>query len=200
MFNSRSILLLLLVLTISVISVSCTLCNDGYKQYRLEKGIAHFSFEYPCSYDKSGSEINNDDGFTHIMLQGPYHKDVEDFTLISIFVIDSDDPDFLKPERRLNNAISLYETFLDYRLIERSSVNVAGIEGQQILYFYNKERPEIGDAGYIPGAGPAPTIARDIYFSDEGYLWNITIFSNESTAKADMADFEHMLETFTILN
>ena len=198
MFKFTQCFLSFLLIISGVISVSCTPCNDGYKQYHIEKGIVNFSFDYPCSYDEVGLEV--DDDFTLITLNGPYHKDLEDFTLISIFVVDSDDPDFLKPERRLNNAISLYETFLDYRLIERSSVNVAGIEGQQILYFYNKERPEIGDAGYIPGAGPAPTIAREIYFIDKGRLWNITIFSNDSTSEADMADFEHMLETFTILN
>lgn len=176
-------------------------CDPGdYDKYTLKKGIAHFSFEYPCSYDRYGSEINEDDCFTLISIRGPYHKSVEDRTWLRVFVLISEDPGFLDPERALKQDVSHNEKLLDYRLIERSSVNVAGIEGQQIIYFYNRERPGSLDPGFIPGVGPAPTIAREIYFCDEGRIWDLQFHSNESTAEADMADFEHMLETFTILN
>jgi hypothetical protein len=172
-------------------------CLGDYNHFTIKRGIAHFSFEYPCNYDRGHFEV--DDDYTLISIHGPYHKSVEDFTLISISVIASDDPDFLNPERALDRDISHVENYLDYRLLERSVINVAGKQGQQIVYFYNKVRPDIGHAGYIPGVGPAPTIAHQIRFSDEGRIWHIQIDSNESTAEADMADLEHLLETFEIL-
>jgi hypothetical protein len=194
---SRWLYAVVVFLIAALIVTEGCFCLGDYDTFSLKRGIAHFSFEYPCGYKKSPIDIT--DGYTDIFLRGPYHKSIEDFTWFSIWVQTSDDPDFLDPEAALNRAISRIKNYLDYRLIERSVINVAGIEGQQIIYFHNAVRPALGQAGYIPGVGPAPTIERKIYFSDEGRIWNIDFNSNESTAEADMADFEHLLKTFTIL-
>ena len=191
-------ILLVIMLLAALMAVEGCFCLGDYNEYTIERGIAHFSFEYPCEYKKGHVDIN--DGYTDLFIAGPYDKNIEDHTRFSVWVQTSDDPDFLDPEAALNRTFSIIENYPDYRLLERSVVNIAGIEGQQIVYFYNSPRPSIGEFGYIPGAGPAPTIARYICFSDEGRIWNISFRSNESTAEADKAHFEHILETFQILS
>jgi len=41
---------------------------------------------------------------------------------------------------------------------------------------------------------------REVYFDYNGLIWRIDIRSDSTTAEEDKADFEHVLQTFKILN
>ncbi len=184
------------VLFILTITGGCLHFSD-YVSFRDDKGLAHFSFEHPRSY--SAAILNSGSDYVAISLQGPYNKDVEDRTIISLLVTTPGDG-----IRDLNSAvqfsISLASKEPGYKLIAQSSVMIAGEKGQQIIYFYMRTRPSIGEPGYIPGLGPAPTIIREVLFERNSLIWSIRMNSNEATYSSDDIYFEHLLETFKILD
>jgi hypothetical protein len=187
--------LLLIILIVPVIQ-GCISQGD-YKSLVIKKGIVHFSFEYSRHFSlvKDISET-----YTHLMFDGPYYKYPRSRTRIDISVYRAGDGILANKETLIQERLRIVSAFPDYTLLARLGVGVAGVEGEQITYFYIDSMPTPGQAGHIPGDVPRPTISRNVYFEHQGLIWEIQMESNESNAEADKADFEHLLQTFEILD
>jgi hypothetical protein len=189
----------LLLLLISLATLSASGCS-GYKTFSLEKGIGHFTFEHPAQYKVEKVEVRNDSLlYTHIILSGPgarLEKGGMDYTFIDVFVDDTRVYS-RSAEDDLESSLASATKLPDYRLLERSAVSVAGVTAQQVVYFYDRG---VRDHPEDPEPEPLPTIMREIYFDHCDLIWSISIRSNEAAAEDARAIFEHILQTFKILD
>ena len=190
---------LMVVMTLLVVSLAPVACaakeQGAYKKLVLREGIAHFSFEYPSTYDEP--TVSPTGRFTSVVsgrkLTGANGND----PVLDIYVTEGGD---LRPDAKtsLEKALNRYETeiFKDFKLIERSSITVLGVRTEQIVYTYSGGYPGTGisDRGI-----PAPFMGREVFFDYNGMVWNITISSLLEESETARADFEHILQTFKIL-
>ena len=91
---------------------------------------------------------------------------------------------------------TLVESWLDFEMRERSTIEIDGVQAEQIVFFYRAVREDIGHG---PGGDPEPTIERALYFDYRGLIWDIRISSNEEVIEEHKVHLEHMLETFQFL-
>jgi hypothetical protein len=86
---NRRILLLIIVAAALLTTATLLLTNcdrSGYKTFTLKRGIGHFWFEYPSSYDIARVEVRNDEEhiYTNVGLNAPYLKEIAGLTSISV--------------------------------------------------------------------------------------------------------------------
>lgn len=197
-------LLMALIGILSLMQLSCanfSSINRGYKTFTLHRGIGHFSFEYPMRFRVAKKEIRNDEElkYTHIIILGPSFEDKQELTEISIFVQNVSEyyPDAIAS---LNRAISsiLPGMTHNFTVIDIFPVTVAGIQGEQFVAWMD----DFHSYGHTPLSGGELIryIMRTVYFDNNGIIWNITMDSHISRAEAEGADFEHILQTFKVLD
>jgi hypothetical protein len=79
----------------------------------------------------------------------------------------------------------------NFQLVDRSTVEVAGITAQQATYYAS---------GPLLFKGAPGRLIRTIYFDHGGYVWKMESFSEEVSISETVAeDFEYVLSTFRIL-
>lgn len=190
----------------AVVMIIFALLLSGCKQYDIVKtsgeyhtfvmkgGLAKFSFEYPSTYELADINSNRDGG-NDVTLYGPYVQSAEE-TCITIHVG--------KPEDGQAGYLCYLEDFLrfeasspEFKLLERFGVTVAGNPGEEVVCSYLNYR---GNEAMAKGIPPAPFVDRQVMFNHDGLVWDIFMKGLESTAEADKAIFEHLLETFKILD
>ena len=76
-----------------------------------------------------------------------------------------------------------------FKILERSSMKVSGIDGQQIAYSWTS-----------PSFEPEVVVTREVYFDTKGLIWHLSLDSSETRAETAKADFEHMLGMFKIVD
>jgi len=80
--------------------------------------------------------------------------------------------------------------------LECSTITVAGALDEMIVYSHESE--------LIPEAPSSSLevmkVTRVVYFDYNDLIWKIEIDSDEDRAEEAEADFEHLLETFQILD
>jgi hypothetical protein len=81
-------------------------------------------------------------------------------------------------------------------ILERTTININGISGELVVYS--------SKVGLIPEAplesSEIVRINRTVCFDYGGLIWIIIIESDEDKADQAKADFEHILQTFKILD
>jgi hypothetical protein len=191
----RGLLLILLLASLMVILPGC----GGYREFIFREDNAHFSFEYPASYSKPYVDMT---GLPELV-SGETHRLIQDGEKVSVFSVMGFV--ILNPEYYSTNVSALLEkdlreyesgfNYLEFKLLERSQISVSGIQGEQII-FSHMWKPE----GYIGQKGePYPWRGRTVYFYSNGAIWEYYLDSPLSTADQANADFEHILQTFKIL-
>lgn len=177
-------------------------CNsadvNSYKTYVMDQGLVHFSLEYPANYmvdyveyAESSSDKSRSSAIFSIM--GPKDRHVNDYTDVCVVV---DLPDRLMPdakslhERSETNA----ESWKYYELIYKGEMIINGISAYRLDYQNIDILPAIANDG-----GPGIEVMRRVDFDADGRVWTIYMTSPLSAADADKVHFEHILETFEIL-
>ena len=186
-----------IIITVLFTTTGC-LFSD-YRPFTLERGIGHFSLEYPTVYRVAKVEVREDLGYTHIGIRERYIGEDRFSTFIFIYISESDygEPN---PDASLERALELAKDSRDFKLLDRSLVKVSGIPGEQIVYFYNTPPSSYEES---IGIGWKPAITRDVYLAYGKSVWSLSISYQLTTEMADKkyeADFEHILETFQILD
>jgi hypothetical protein len=192
-------LVALLVSVFCVIPCGCdNLDVNSYKTFVLNEGAVHFSLEYRTYYDidylkpaeATGDNIQQSMLFD---LKSPKIKGINDYTYIHVAV---GPPDELIPdaksatERAERNASS----WADYALLNKCETTIDGVPAYRLDYQNRNIVPAIA------GGEPRIEVIRKVNFDAKGYVWMIQVRSDFSTAEADKADFEHILQTFKILD
>jgi hypothetical protein len=198
--KKNSLFCALLILLLSLVLPGCQNRDvNSYKTFTLNEGAVHFSLEYRTYYkidslkpaEATGDLMQQSMFFTLI---SPKIKGVNDYTYIHVVV---DKPDEITPdaksatERAERNASS----WADYKLLDKYETTVDGVLAYRLDYQNRNIVPAIAGV-----SGPSIEVIREVAFDAKGYVWMIQIRSVSSTAEADKADFEHILQTFKILD
>jgi hypothetical protein len=184
-----------LVLITLVLMVSCA-DKTGYKTLTTNKGIGHFSFEYPSKYKVDGYYITKD--YTDIDLSdiGLGEKDSEPIFQVFIFPNDGSNPE---PSHTIKQDIDTATRHADFRLLEQTTVTFSGIQAEQITYTYISA-PDT--SAVIKGIDPWPIFVKEIFFTKAGAVWWLTFAYNQISSEVDLEireDFDQILQTFKFL-
>jgi len=197
---------ILLIIPLIILSVSMN-CSNGYKLLTEDKGIAHFSFEYPADLNEETIRSSMDDYICvfiirRVVKDGWWDKD--------LYVLAEKIP-IQRFEAEIHDAVTMIEKYISdvkdsfevFQVLEKSSVNIGGVSGEQVVYTFDafSRRMPLLDAP-LEGepAGPSLVwIGRLICFDHNGLVWFIKMESTEETDEQTKLDFEHFIETFRIL-
>jgi hypothetical protein len=193
---------LLLILLLALLVVTLLGCNNAeYRTFTFEKGV-NLTFEYPSHYrrdliysyveGKSAGRITFLDrlsskvsiyGFIWVTIRDP--SGVYPYAKTAIEQIASGEYDiYTSGPGELNRDI-----------LERSTIIINGIPAELIVYSH-----KVGFIERLPyESSKIIRINRTVYFDHNGLLWSIAIESDEDKAEQARADFEHLLQTFKIL-
>lgn len=124
----------------------CVFCK--YNTFRMDRGIAHFSFEYPSNYTVTKVEVIDDpkNCSTNIIFDAPDNlllrllgksnlKRWEAPTSIFIFALPIDEDNY-DVDTRMNEWLSLEKSSPEYKLVDRFQVAVAGVTGIEAICSY----------------------------------------------------------------
>jgi len=174
-------------------SYDITRSSNDYKIFTMKEGVAKFTFEYLDKYEL-GSVNKNQTG-TDVFLHGPYVGEAPDFTGVFISVS--------KPEAGqigyryyLEDLIRIDSGQSEFKILERFPVVIDGKSGEEVSFYYMNYRL---NEQLIRGIPPAPFIVRRVMFWHDNLLWWLETRGLESSAESDKADFEHIINTFKIL-
>jgi hypothetical protein len=196
--------IVVMVYALAAIAPGCDSSMEGYRTLNFNK-VAHFSFEYPAHYEKYSAHATVENRTIYVGFRDkvPSKGSTEGFIYIYVEGAGDTYPD---AEAALEDTLSIFVE-PDYydeddeeepkRLLERSTITVAGIPAELIVYSYGYD--------YVRDSPSDPwviliRIAREVYFDYNGLIWKLAIESDEDRADVAEADFEHLLETFQILD
>jgi len=94
-----------------------------------------------------------------------------------------------------NRAERNASTFMDYQLLDKSEFILDGFLAYRLDYMERDITPIARDLDK-----PPIVVYREVRFDANGLLWFIQMRTDSSTAEAEKPDFEHVLETFKILD
>ena len=172
--------------------------GSTYKTFSMTEGIAHFSFEYPSKYEIT--DYYSDNEILTVTLTEPFNKQAKDSTKISVGIVPGNEN---YPQDYINSLIRKRSSDPDFNLQELEQADLF-VSGKQAKLFVYQER-DLGRimAGVYYGTNEDIStlneIIREAIFYYNNLAWVIAIDSDSSTAEVDKADFDHVIQTFKIL-
>lgn len=181
--------------------------EDQFKTMEVNNKIAHFSFEYRTYYSDIDGPWVDDNKYRQITymdilapkknIQAPNPepekagKTVEmKYTPASIGITIGNalNRQFSPAQERISNALQSWSRWDNYKFIDRKSVMVSGIQGEMATYEVD---------GLI---GPKLLYQSDVAFDYGGKEWDIHLEADVSLTDMVKEDFQHVIDTFKILN
>ena len=175
-----------MVLTLVPIATSCDSSMEGYRTLTFNQ-VAHFSFEYPAHYEKYSAHATTEDKAIYI---GFRDKIVPEGRINGFIYIYVEGAGITYPDATAALEYEISQFVEPENLLECSNVTVTGISAELLVYSHEQEGT-IGDINRV---------TRGVYFDYNDLIWSIVIESDEDRADVAQADFEHLLETFQILD
>jgi hypothetical protein len=165
-------------------------CNK-YKIFENTEGFNHFSFACPDRFILD--EINIRETIrgktTNVYFIQSDKEQQQDLLLLQIFILEKTElyPDY---QVRLEYTISHPVNKNNFQLLTREEIMVSNIKGEKIVYFY-----DIGSSKSL-----LEIIGVEVYFSDQEYNWEIKLTSSSENQEVIIDEFNHIIETFKILD
>lgn len=179
-----------MVFVLTAITPGCDSSMEGYRTFTFNK-VAHFSFEYPVHYEKYTARATVEDKTIYIGFRDRIVPQRRTNGFMYIYVEGVGDT-YSDADKALEHYIQLYVE--PENILEQSTITVAGIPSELLIYSHEPELiPEAPISDVIK-------ITRVVYFEHNDLIWEIEIESDEDRADVAEADFEHLLETFQILD
>jgi hypothetical protein len=189
-----------LVAVLLITSLFLTACGSSdYKVFSLQEGIGHFSLEYPSGYSVTRIDIRNDAAqqYTDIGLNMPAGAGTPGLHEISIYAWPADGND--NAALILAGMLARGETiFPDFKVLQRFSVMVGDMEGQAATFSWSAA--PAGASANASEAGTLPAVSRMVCFRHGDLAWEIHVASDLEAQVQAETEFNHVLETFQILN
>ncbi|MBN1692685.1 MAG: hypothetical protein JW845_03920 [Dehalococcoidales bacterium] len=171
-----------------------TTTNIGYLKATATKLGINFTFEYPDSYIKLtpvAFEDTGGDNSINLLYVEPGTAEGKADKQIQIIP--------LAPIKGRPNAVAWANEHItileindeEFELIERSTIEVAGISGEMIAY----KCSILGNYMNSPNL-----IIRDVYLDYQGYIWKISVLSITELGAQVEPDFDHLTDTFDFLD
>jgi hypothetical protein len=204
----------LLLVSVAVALAGCNNSNDGYRSLTVENELCHFSLDYSTYYELEGPmyDIEHTIPATWVHFGAPKKyvdmvvpADDDSIRTVSVSYVPASiridvydpSPSSTAPQNalgRIEGTLSDHAKWDNFELLERSPVTVSGIEGELIYYVTDW-------VGLFPSTeGPKLEYIKQVFFDYDGLIWNIKAMSRMEIDHRVMDDFEHLIETFQILD
>jgi hypothetical protein len=186
-FTALAILLLL-----SFFIIGC----GGYRKFTVRSGVGGCSFEYPSSYARPSID-RFDDSTSVFASTYSREKDPPPDAFIAVTLMKKSDsfPDY-RALLEYELSIAQVGQASEFKLVNRSPIAVAGVQGEQIVYHYVRFQ----STDLFTVSKRIPAIRHSAYFEKDSRLWDITVDSRADIAVQAIADFEHIMNSFKFLD
>lgn len=172
--------------------------NDPYVKASFHEGRAQFYFEYPNTYNQPFLDRASEPQSVLVTVAHPNGVSKAIDTEISV---SADVPNTLFPDSKsiTQYRMSEFESgafFPNFKLIQRSNINVGGIIAEHITYSYSFITGTYGDS--TPST--ETWVGDDVYLDSNGLIWQLRMHSDSTREDKAKDDFDHILDTFKILD
>jgi hypothetical protein len=190
---------------------SCS--NNPYKTITISNELGSYSLEYPSHYEKHiWDNLEFKVPYTRLLLEGPIGKEEAEVfdpntgeiitivgergtSSIEIFISNYKvhfGESYLATDK-IDSVLEGEASWANFQLLERSSRTVSGVEGEMIAYLVDRLMP-------IPVEdGKNLDYVRAVYFDYNNLTWHIEAKCRQELREQVTADFEHIIQTFQIL-
>ena len=208
-FCRLSSVLVTLLFILLFTMMGCNPCINGYKQVTADNGITRFSFEYPCNWEFGviKGQLGGNDKF---FVEAPPLQREDKLRILSTYwAFRVNRASIVLGPRNARAALEdeisnwdeisrlLYES--EFKVLERTEVEISGVPAEKVVST-RKYRPIAKGSKFWPTEELEYMTHRWIFFDYDGFIWWIEEQSNIEVAEAHKVHFEHMLQTFRILN
>ena len=194
----------LYIIFMIVLLTGISSCDDsdngdslGYNEYTLSRGGAHFSFEYPEGYeeDHGGTILSRWVllSFSRSLIDYDYTDSIITVSVYQSGIVNRPDIARTALEEDVSNHSTWYKNF---QMLERSEIDIGNLPGQLLVTSYTLPMA-CGESGW---KWSSVLLRRDVFFDYDGFIWTITMFSEEDRIEADETIWEHLLETSRFLD
>lgn len=212
----------LLVILVMVMVTACkdtlgvfneTQSSDGFKTLTVTNELCSFALQYSGNYKRAGpyGDLKDNSPYMYVKLLAPEKtmqilvpadKDSLKTTTtmytpatFEIFVYaPRATMDIQNSTERLNMTLEGQKRWENFKLLERLPVTVYGIEGELIAYVVDWFLP------VSKGEGPLLQYHKAVYFDYNGLIWTIEATSEMEMVDQVNADFDHIVQTFKIID
>jgi hypothetical protein len=196
--SNRWILIVMAIMIVILVIMSTN--RSSYTRFTLVEGDVHFSFEYPSSYEETFNDVSSQSSMVSFDRSIVEENWIVEDSYLRVHVYRAGFVDGPDAEAALEATIASFATdehYSDFEILDRSSVTIAGVEGEQVTfsYYYPEAIPSFDDEGPFFKL-PLTFIVRCACFEYNGFIWEIRLQSTEGVADEDKVHFEHILETF----
>jgi len=200
-----------IVVFITLSSIGCTSSRNGYQTLTVKNSLVSYSFEYSTYYKRYGPSVNTKYVSPYVYLDLTAPKKPMKLTIPSSngqglkTVSSSYVPAAIELNVYVanNNSALCAKDALDVWVsdilkgkypdsLTQSPILISGIEGDIITYTH--------DWGMLLSSDtPKLKYFRVAVFDYGGYIWDFTAWSEEEMIEQVKTDFDHILETFKII-
>lgn len=191
----------------------CESTHNKARNITIENELCTYSFSYPSRYkleqhDNFGFNVP----YSYLILEGPIEiKEAEVFdpasgeiktvlgrrgtSVISVNVADSKSHfgELYSAVNKIDNVLEAEARWANFQLLKRVPRSVSGVTGEMVVYLVDKLMP-------IPVEdGENLEYVRALYFDYDGLLWEIRAKCDQNIKEQVEADFEHIAQSFKIL-
>jgi hypothetical protein len=191
-------ILLIALLATPILITSCSSTpqsgSPGYFLETLTKRDISFSFEYPDDYEKVDPNPYESAGSNIDIVGEIYHATDDETKTSTQLTIQLWNPtaDYPDAKARLDwYATNVYNVGENPEINERSSLRVAGVDGEKLVYTYVLE----SDIEM-----PNQINCWVVGFDSKGQIWLISICTNIEAPEEAKADFDYLISTFKFLD
>ena len=186
-----------IILLISVLVSGCT--TDGYQKIVETKQGVKFSFECPTSYKNLTEPEDALSDFTFILIRPDGDLSWESWNVNTEFGIEiyTADEEYDSAKSRLDDLLKSYSnlgSYHEFNLLERSKVEISGIEGELVVYTFRYF--EIGTdmlASHL-------SMVREAYLDYQDQIWIIWVKSYSESTDQVKEEFDHIIKIFKFLD
>jgi hypothetical protein len=188
-------------------------CNSEYKNLTVDNELCSYSLGYPSYYEiEIWNNFDIDIPSAYLFIKGPiemqeadvFDPDTGEITTVSgrrgtsfitihvanykIYFGES-----YSAADKIESVLEDQAKWANFELLERTPLTVSGVQGEVIVYLVDRLMP-------IPVEdGKNLDYFRSVYFDYNGLTWVIEAQCTQEIMEQVIVDFEHIVETFTIL-
>ena len=175
---------------LAFVAASCDSASPGYRTFTVRKGPGHYSFEYPTDFKKHPIDVYEDHSVAVLFHPQLEVERIRAFAIVEVY---DTSEEYYSAETKKRAELE-WNSQLDYELLEQSILTVDGVEADYRIY---RDYEPMGGETVIPDH---TFIARQVFFVVDGDLWQITLQADELTHGRYREAFDHVLQTFRILD
>jgi hypothetical protein len=190
--NVSCLFLVLIIIPLLVIqgcsSYTIADMGSGYNAFTWKSGPNQYSFEIKSNYKVISKNLSDTASDVFFINPEATNNKIVTQIMVSNSKLEAGENSYSEAMDRSLSHLNEPE----FRILERFPVNVLGNPGEEVIYSYKR----IFEDSRI---APVPSISRELMFTRDQRLWWFSIDSPESSDESAKSDFEHLIQTFKIL-